>query len=273
MASNSGALHEPDAEGRSTATGRSCRSWRSSRRSTGTTSGSTRPTDPELAEVLGHNRDEEKEHAAMTLEWLRRQRSGPRPPPPHLPVHRGDITRHGRGGTAERTDADGPTSPEPEGRDLGIGSLRHDPEETREPPAAAQAPITEAAWTEIEQEATRSLKHFLAAREARRLLRTPRLDVSGIDLGRVTGLASGPAEGVEVAQRQVLPMVELRTPFSLDRRELAAADGGARPRPRRRHRGGSDGGAGRGPHVFGGYQPPASTGWPRPAPRSRRHQR
>jgi ferritin-like protein len=28
--------------------------------------------DPTLAEVLGHNRDEEKEHAAMTLEWLRR---------------------------------------------------------------------------------------------------------------------------------------------------------------------------------------------------------
>jgi ferritin-like protein len=25
-----------------------------------------------LAEVLAHNRDEEKEHAAMTLEWLRR---------------------------------------------------------------------------------------------------------------------------------------------------------------------------------------------------------
>ena len=29
-------------------------------------------TDPELAEILVHNRDEEKEHAAMTLEWLRR---------------------------------------------------------------------------------------------------------------------------------------------------------------------------------------------------------
>ena len=28
--------------------------------------------DPSLAAVLGHNRDEEKEHAAMTLEWLRR---------------------------------------------------------------------------------------------------------------------------------------------------------------------------------------------------------
>jgi len=29
--------------------------------------------DPELREVLAHNRDEEIEHAAMTLEWLRRQ--------------------------------------------------------------------------------------------------------------------------------------------------------------------------------------------------------
>jgi ferritin-like protein len=29
-------------------------------------------TDASLAAVLAHNRDEEKEHAAMTLEWLRR---------------------------------------------------------------------------------------------------------------------------------------------------------------------------------------------------------
>jgi ferritin-like protein len=29
--------------------------------------------NPELAEILAHNRDEEKEHAAMVLEWLRRQ--------------------------------------------------------------------------------------------------------------------------------------------------------------------------------------------------------
>ena len=32
-------------------------------------------TDAELREVLAHNRDEEKEHAAMTLEWLRRHDS------------------------------------------------------------------------------------------------------------------------------------------------------------------------------------------------------
>jgi len=29
-------------------------------------------SDPELAAILAHNRDEEKEHAAMALEWLRR---------------------------------------------------------------------------------------------------------------------------------------------------------------------------------------------------------
>lgn len=30
-------------------------------------------SDPELAALLAHNRDEEKEHAAMVLEWLRRR--------------------------------------------------------------------------------------------------------------------------------------------------------------------------------------------------------
>ena len=30
-------------------------------------------TDGELADLLAHNRDEEKEHAAMLLEWLRRR--------------------------------------------------------------------------------------------------------------------------------------------------------------------------------------------------------
>lgn len=29
-------------------------------------------TDPDLKAILAHNRDEEKEHAAMVLEWIRR---------------------------------------------------------------------------------------------------------------------------------------------------------------------------------------------------------
>ncbi len=31
--------------------------------------------DPDLAAILAHNRDEEKEHASMVLEWIRRQDS------------------------------------------------------------------------------------------------------------------------------------------------------------------------------------------------------
>lgn len=30
-------------------------------------------TDSQLREILAHNRDEEKEHAAMVLEWIRRK--------------------------------------------------------------------------------------------------------------------------------------------------------------------------------------------------------
>lgn len=30
-------------------------------------------SDPELRAILAHNRDEEKEHAAMVLEWIRRR--------------------------------------------------------------------------------------------------------------------------------------------------------------------------------------------------------
>ncbi len=29
--------------------------------------------DPKLAQILAHNRDEEKEHAAMILEWIRQR--------------------------------------------------------------------------------------------------------------------------------------------------------------------------------------------------------
>jgi ferritin-like protein len=71
-------------------------------------------TDGTLAEILAHNRDEEKEHAAMTLEWLRR----------HDPV----LDRHLRTYlfTDESIVAEEAESGEAGGGDasLGIGSLR-----------------------------------------------------------------------------------------------------------------------------------------------------
>ena len=51
-------------------------------------------SDESLAAILAYNRDDEKEHAAMALEWLRRRDVGPRRPAPQVPVlvrpdHRG----------------------------------------------------------------------------------------------------------------------------------------------------------------------------------------
>ena len=49
--------------------------------------------NPELRAILEHNRDEEKEHAAMVLEWLRRGDSKLNEHLKHLPVHRGPAHR------------------------------------------------------------------------------------------------------------------------------------------------------------------------------------
>jgi ferritin-like protein len=81
--------------------------------------------DEELAAVLAHNRDEEKEHAAMTLEWLRRR-------DPVLDQQlRTYLFREGPVLEAEAAATDaGPSDAGPSGSStadgsLGIGSLRH----------------------------------------------------------------------------------------------------------------------------------------------------
>jgi uncharacterized linocin/CFP29 family protein len=89
------------------------------------------------------------------------------------------------------------------------------------------APVTEEAWAQIDEEATRSLKHFLAGRRL--------VDFSGpkgwghaaVDLGRIHELDAGAGGSVETARRRVLPLIEVRAAIRLDRRELAAADRGA----------------------------------------------
>ena len=89
------------------------------------------------------------------------------------------------------------------------------------------APVTDAAWAQIDEEAERSLKHVLAGRRL--------LDVTGplgwtessVDLGRIDTLSSAPRDGVDAATRQVQPLVEFRTRFSLAHAELEAAERGA----------------------------------------------
>ena len=79
-------------------------------------------TDPELAKILAHNRDEEKEHAAMLLEWLRR---GDPKLDEHLRTYlftEGsllDIEKAAEGGGESKGGGTAPTD-----NSLGIGSLR-----------------------------------------------------------------------------------------------------------------------------------------------------
>src|SRR6202051_2769253 len=74
--------------------------------------------DADLAAVLAHNRDEEKEHAAMTLEWLRRH-------DPVLDTHLRTYLFTEAPIVAEEAQAEaGGTAGAPGEGSLGIGSLR-----------------------------------------------------------------------------------------------------------------------------------------------------
>ena len=76
-------------------------------------------SDGDLAGVLAHNRDEEKEHAAMTIEWLRRN-------DPKLDQHlRTYLFTEGPITGIEAEAVAGAAEPGASGS-LGIGSLRDD---------------------------------------------------------------------------------------------------------------------------------------------------
>jgi uncharacterized linocin/CFP29 family protein len=89
------------------------------------------------------------------------------------------------------------------------------------------APVADEAWDQIDEEATRSLKHYLAARRLVDFTGPLGWDHSSVDTGRIDVLAIGSLGAVEVARRRVAPLIELRSAFSLDRSELAAAERGA----------------------------------------------
>jgi uncharacterized linocin/CFP29 family protein len=89
------------------------------------------------------------------------------------------------------------------------------------------APVADGAWEQIDAEANRSIKHFLAARKLVDFTGPLGWGHSSVDAGRIEPLDSGPLDGVEVAVRKVMPLIELRASFSLERVELDAAERGA----------------------------------------------
>jgi uncharacterized linocin/CFP29 family protein len=89
------------------------------------------------------------------------------------------------------------------------------------------APITEAGWGLIDDEARERLTPALAARKLVDVSDPHGWEHSATNLGRTGALAGAPVDGVTAAQRRVLPIVELEAPFSVAREELRDADRGA----------------------------------------------
>lgn len=85
-----------------------------------------RCVDPDLRKILQHNRNEELEHAAMLIEWLRR-----RMPEFHERLAKIAFTDHPLGIELDEVEEPGVPAPkrrEPpqasQGRGLGVGALR-----------------------------------------------------------------------------------------------------------------------------------------------------
>ena len=90
----------------------------------------------------------------------------------------------------------------------------------------ALAPISDDGWSAISDDAKPRLATYLAARKLVDFNGPAGWEYSAVDIGRITPI-DGPTEGVTAAQRRVLPLVELRTPFTVSRAELSDVDRGA----------------------------------------------
>ena len=88
------------------------------------------------------------------------------------------------------------------------------------------APISDAAWSEIEEEASRTIKRYLAARRVVDVEGPGGVALSAVGTGHVHNLAA-PGEGITARQREVKPLVELRVPFELDRQQIDDVERGS----------------------------------------------
>ena len=89
------------------------------------------------------------------------------------------------------------------------------------------APISEAGWKMLDDEARDRVAPALAARRLVDFSGPHGWEYSATNLGRTTALRAAPGEGVSGRQRRVLPLVEVRADFELSRDELRDADRGA----------------------------------------------
>jgi uncharacterized linocin/CFP29 family protein len=88
------------------------------------------------------------------------------------------------------------------------------------------APISDAAWAQIEEEASRTLKRYLAGRHVVDLHGPSGVAFSAVGTGHLHNIGA-PADGIIARQRDVKPLVELRVPFELDRQMIDDVERGA----------------------------------------------
>ncbi len=91
----------------------------------------------------------------------------------------------------------------------------------------ALAPISDAGWKELDDEARERLAPALAARKLVDFSGPHGWEYSATNLGRVAPVKAAPCEGVVGVQRRVLPLVESRANFELSLSELRDIDRGA----------------------------------------------
>src|SRR6202043_2340236 len=88
------------------------------------------------------------------------------------------------------------------------------------------APISDAAWAQIEEETSRTIKRYLAGRRVVDVQGPSGTALPAIGTGHLRNLAA-PEDGILARQREVKPLVELRVPFELDRQEIDDVERGA----------------------------------------------
>ena len=89
------------------------------------------------------------------------------------------------------------------------------------------APITDAGWKLIDEEARERLLPGLATRRLVDFSGPYGWELSATNLGRVESTNVSEQKGVEANRRVVLPLIELRSRFTVSREELRAGDRGA----------------------------------------------
>lgn len=90
------------------------------------------------------------------------------------------------------------------------------------------APITENAWNEIESQSKRVLNEYLTGRKISDVIGPSGIELGAISTGRLLIPSDQSKEGVNIGIREVIPLIEVRKPFTLDLWELDNASRGAR---------------------------------------------